>query len=434
MPLQKRGKIYYYRKGIPAAIRPLIDYPDTGKTEIIISLKTDSIREARDKERDAEEHFQAIFDKAFAKLGKPVTSGVHFRTTLSARSGIITAPDPRNTPIIIEEESVQIIHESNRLGIEKVFEAYAQYGKKEGGSLPDVTKRNFHSSLNKFIEINGLTPKTDVTKIRKSHVLAYCDYLEKTPGRQGKMLDPSTINFRLAAIKATLSYAVKKGYMDTNAAIGVSVNTSTKKKRLPYSNDDLAKIFSDKMFSDEKWTYKQWVPYIALYTGMRLEEISGLLITDVKKDNDIWYFDITTLDEDGNEVKLVKNESSVRKVPIPKKLQDMGILNLTMNEQYLIPDILPISHGRFGYKVSAWWQTKREDFGIANKMKVFHSFRHNMKDALREACPNNNELINAILGHTTPGQGPHYGDGFSLAMRNEVINKVAYEAIEKLHR
>ena len=64
-----------------------------------------------------------------------------------------------------------------------------------------------------------------------------------------------------------------------------------------------------------------WIPIIALYTGMRLEEIGQLLVSDIKCKNSIWYFDVNS-----SEDKQLKNKSSVRRVPIHYDLIELEFI------------------------------------------------------------------------------------------------------------
>jgi integrase len=55
----------------------------------------------------------------------------------------------------------------------------------------------------------------------------------------------------------------------------------------------------------------------------------------------------------------------------------------------------------------------RETAEISEPRKVFHSFRHTFKTALRNFC-DDQEIRNAITGHETEGEGANYG-GKALA-------------------
>jgi integrase len=62
----------------------------------------------------------------------------------------------------------------------------------------------------------------------------------------------------------------------------------------------------------------RWFLPIALYTGMRLNEIAELRLADIKKIDDVWCFDLREHD--------TKNASSKRVVSIAQRLLDLGFL------------------------------------------------------------------------------------------------------------
>lgn len=67
--------------------------------------------------------------------------------------------------------------------------------------------------------------------------------------------------------------------------------------RAGFTDDELKKIFNPKTYPRKiaiDRIYDFWVPIIALYSGMRLNEICQLYIDDVVKFNkNIYYFDLT---------------------------------------------------------------------------------------------------------------------------------------------
>lgn len=102
--------------------------------------------------------------------------------------------------------------------------------------------------------------------------------------------------------------------------------------------DDLNSIFSAPLYTgcvdDAKGFAKSgpnvihgtriWVPLIALWTGMRADEICQLDKKAIYRDDGIWAFDLYTNDEGA----LVKNKFSRRRFPINPKLVELGLLDL----------------------------------------------------------------------------------------------------------
>ncbi|MEG3767054.1 tyrosine-type recombinase/integrase, partial [Alteromonas sp. 14N.309.X.WAT.G.H12] len=152
-----------------------------------------------------------------------------------------------------------------------------------------------------------------------------------------------------------------------------------------------------------------WYPKLALYSGMRLNEMSALPLSHIKQDNGgIWYFDLYGLD--------VKNEASERTVPIAQYLLDLGILQYInglkdKGEIYLFPQIRkgvsePGSAG-WGDPISRWFnRTMLKNIGIDSEAELakrslisFHSSRR----TVISTCVTNGEehyLIKRIVGHS----------------------------------
>lgn len=61
-----------------------------------------------------------------------------------------------------------------------------------------------------------------------------------------------------------------------------------------------------------------WLPAIALYSGMRLNEIAGLQVRDIRQEDDIWFFDLSN--------HRLKTDNSNRYIPIHSQLIQRGLL------------------------------------------------------------------------------------------------------------
>lgn len=79
-----------------------------------------------------------------------------------------------------------------------------------------------------------------------------------------------------------------------------------------------------------------WFPAIALYSGMRLNEIAGLQVRDIRQEDDIWFFDLSN--------HRLKTDNSNRYIPIHSQLIQRGLLTYveqTRNDGHpaLFPDL-----------------------------------------------------------------------------------------------
>jgi len=258
-------------------------------------------------------------------------------------------------------------------------------------------------------------------------------------------LEVVTLNERLAKVKSVFKLAVGKRKLPSNPAeltIGKAEHSLAKrtKRRLPFDSDDLETIFSSAVFNESQLrsqgqsgeaTY--WIPVLMFYTGARPEELAGLAVADIKHDPvHGWFFDILDHPDDADDVfenekktpkkkdrgefsdlsgakapvRILKNEESIRKVPMATQLIDLGFLRYiewvkAQGHQALFPTLAADWHGKLSGALSKFFgRYKREVLGIESSKKVLYSFRHNMKDFMTRArIPS--KYLQRILGHAT---------------------------------
>ena len=187
---------------------------------------------------------------------------------------------------------------------------------------------------------------------------------------------------------------------------------------------------------------KFWVPLIGLFSGMRLGEIIQLQTTDVKEKDGIHYFDVTPIgidpsdDEavDTDEEKSLKTSSSQRAIPIHKMLFDLGFEDFlefrrVSGSTRLFPEFEKAKDdGSWSKQFSKHFKRFRESIGVNRRGVRFHSLRHNVEDALRNAHILK-EIRDAIQGHGENGVSREYGSGYYLATLNEALQKIAYDGV-----
>ena len=126
----------------------------------------------------------------------------------------------------------------------------------------------------------------------------------------------------LGALASVLSWAMKEQYITSNPALGITVRSgghggNEEERRLPYSAEDLTKLFAVKRAGSAN----HWLPYLALYTGARLEELGQLRTADVREQDGVVYLAIEPGDG-----KRVKTRSSKRRVPVHPALVKLDFL------------------------------------------------------------------------------------------------------------
>ncbi|MTK12255.1 MAG: site-specific integrase, partial [Clostridiaceae bacterium] len=410
---------------------------DVGEAEVEDTLLANGI--TLDKDSEAYRRVAFAFLKASVKANQMMR--------LRQEGEVIdTPPAPNGT----------ILARSNRCTggepLSKIFEKW-----KEERNPPAKTASEFAKAVRRFEELHGAVPAISITK---PMVREFKEALRKTPailsGKARQMTLPQvlarverappqatlsigSVNKDLGSLSAVLAWAGKNGFFDAvptwaNPAQGMKIEerSNADQKRLPYDADDLRLIFSSPVFTAASrpraggGEAAKWLPWLALYTGARLEELGQALVSDIREEGGLPYLDINTLD-DG---KKVKNASSRRKVPLHPTLVDLGFLIYVEQRRRagggrLFPELVPDQHGTVTGNWSKWWGRYARDLGVTDKRKVFHSFRHTVKDAFRNAGVEKS-LRDAIMGHAAGDVADSYGAGYSLAIMAAAVAKLEF--------
>jgi integrase len=199
--------------------------------------------------------------------------------------------------------------------------------------------------------------RTDVKQIRELLRKIPAHATKHAPGKTLKeaavlaaqhhwpLLSNATINMYLDKLSAVLNFARKEKYTLENVAEGIQVkdNVQKKDKRKPFDANQLNDIFSAPLYTGCKngergynitgaarpKNARFWIPLIALFTGMRLNEICQLYVTDITVQNGVDVILIATEDmgNSGEDTdKHVKTQSSVRFIPIHPELKKIGFM------------------------------------------------------------------------------------------------------------
>ena len=108
---------------------------------------------------------------------------------------------------------------------------------------------------------------------------------------------------------------MKNGWMHFNPAEGMQLPDPRRddELRTVFSNEDLHKLFHSPQYKEDthNHAYQFWVLIIALFTGMRQNEIAQLYVDDIRQDHGLWVFDINANAPD----KHLKTKNAKRLVP-----------------------------------------------------------------------------------------------------------------------
>ena len=416
--LVRRQSQFYFRSRIPKDLKS-----HYGKTEILVSLKTSDKRVA-----DYElAKFKVKLYAEFAKLRGDVF-GIELKPDSENQPKANTAPTVSNSaqtsPNITNGSSVVPINAGPT--IEKLIEYWSSQSEKRPKTILEA-----HIARKRLFKITGLKY---ANQVEKKDIIKFKDELIADG------LSPVTIEKQINLLKAIFSLAVSNELIDKNPMIGVKLvkQKGLPKPRVPFSSDDITAIFHSPIFTKSERPIGGagdacvWLPYIALWTGMRLEEIGQLLVSDIKCHNDIYFINVG---DDEFSTKRLKTSSSHRRIPIHPELIRLGLLEYVqrmkeIRSARLFPKLVENVNNQCTAAFSKWFgRYLRGTIGITDKRKTFHSFRHGFKEACRIAeIPK--DLHDKLTGHMSSDVGDGYGgDMYPLLPLYTAIKKIVFQSL-----
>lgn len=259
------------------------------------------------------------------------------------------------------EASKDTQKESESIG--EIAEAYWSEKSKQWSERTIPEYKKFQDTLLDFLGKDTMIHLVDYEAGRQ-----YKEYLGTLETVKGEPLSVTRRDLYLGYAKQLFQYAVRHHYINENVFTGLQVGKNGKKRtdlqRKAFTTDDLRKLFVDsKEYEQHKSPRADywWIPVIGLFTGMRLEEICQLHVSDIKKVQGVWCIDIN--DEDDKTVKTGEQ----RIVPIHDTLIDLGFLEYVgtvKNRKRLFPNLKRINH-RYGHAFGQYFGRfkTRQGFG-----------------------------------------------------------------------
>jgi len=267
-------------------------------------------------------------------------------------------------------------------------------------------------------------------------------------------LNPATINAHLNRLSSVLNFAMNEGLIDRNPTRGLKVAdpVRARDKRLPFSPQQLQRIFNAPLYrgclNDEAGYAtpgpnhprrgRFWVPLIALFSGMRLNEICQLDVADIQEVEGIPCFHVVS-DPSVQGGKRLKTEGSERLIPIHPTLLDIGLMDYIKAQHVkgvvkLFPELRRSATGYYSDPFSKWFRRFLASARAEAPLTCFHSFRHCFRDAMRRAgIPQEMALS---LGGWVGGSGDinitanAYGAGQTADALATAVAKIAYPTLD----
>ena len=301
------------------------------------------------------------------------------------------------------------------------------------------------ASFKQLIEVIGDMPIAAVTKsvVRdyKQTLLSYPANRYKGKRREKTLeqlleegcvcISLETVRNIMGRVSSFFNWLVKQGYREDNPFSGVAPRRahSARSERSPFNDDDLKLLFGTAIYKDKVYAHdwQYWLPLLGLYTGARLEELCQLKGQDFKVVDGCHYIDIHG---EGDTQNRVKTPSSIRKIPVHSELINLGLLDIVnkrSRECFLFN--LKRINTNLGHLPSKWFSGYKASLGLPKGTKVFHSFRHTLRDKLTlSGVPN--EHIRELLGHEQIGETfGRYGSSIPVNVLAESLEKLDFSLV-----
>ncbi|WP_066681945.1 MULTISPECIES: site-specific integrase [unclassified Sphingomonas] len=334
---------------------------------------------------------------------------------------------------------------------------------KDGREPRPQTALEFEAAVDDFIDFAGDIPVSTIdadllydyrdaaaglpaSMPRPDRELPFNARLEKHADTYPKC-SPPTLKKRIGALQALLTYAVDQRWLATNPGIRIKIEGYSKGKRTrrAFEDHELAALFAAPLFVDPAgWNSRSrisdvtifWLFLLAGTTGARLEEVGQVALADVKRDGQIVYLDIDSysLEADDDVGKTVKNEESVRLVPIHRKLIELGFNDylkaLTVHgHTQLFPDLKENSLGKRTKEASQRVNRIVDRHVARDRRLVFYSLRHAFKAKGNDAGITD-KTLDQICGHAPLTTGGRYGLTPRIRTLDRALHRIDFSCID----
>ncbi len=452
-----RGSIYQFRVRVPADLREAM-----GISHVKRSLRTDSSALAIRLSRKIAFEIEAMFEQKRQEIGLAYNTRL-FPTAVDSATAVMTmtqrsaeARTSTTGPTLLEvyerylqdptkrrSDRTMLAHHTTR----RVVEDYLGADK----PIADIAREDCRDLLEtlRWLPVN-LTKKFGTMSVREAARAAKADERIRT-------INVTNVNAYMARFATMLNWAVAEEYIGRNPARGLQLAETVhpQDRRKPFELWQLLRIFNAPIYmgcKDDQQGYavvgniiasgaRYWVPLIALWSGMRLNEACQLDVADVREIEGVQCFVITEESVSGTRDKSLKTKSSARLVPLHPTLLDLGFMGFVERKQKeralkLFDDLPPGKRGFRSVAFSRWFSRFLISAKAASDRTCFHSFRHGFRDAARNARIDRDIALRLggwIAGGTHSESADDYGAGYRPKVLYEAISRIEYPELDLTH-
>lgn len=241
-----------------------------------------------------------------------------------------------------------------------IIERMIKVKKYNGGRFEEATANHYRSFS---VLLTRITNKTDIRTFNQTDASRLRDTLLNLPKSFGKSpkhkaqpiaeilqqasnlpkekvgLDPSTINryldYLIAILNAAKSEGIKVDDLINPGSLRLRNRKRDRDRAKTATHTELVKFFSHSLWTDRSQSDRSkklksekhyggfyWIPLLCAYGGFRRAEVAGLLLSDLRCEDGIYYLNI-----DFNEIRPLKTKASVRQVPLHDDIIKLGFLD-----------------------------------------------------------------------------------------------------------
>jgi integrase len=254
----------------------------------------------------------------------------------------------------------------------------------------------------------------------KSRALPWAE-LQRRFGGQGAGLSDATMNRHAATLAQLWDYAEDRyGYTGANPFKGFrrrlrqGVNV---KGYVPWNPDELKHLLDPPPARADLTE----VILVAMFTGMRLDEIASLKGAQIKEAEGVTYI----------QVDDAKTPAGIRQVPLHPRLGWLKDRAKAAKGGRIWPKFNPEGPGKkAGADAGREFSRFKQGRGFRNRQKAFHSFRKNVTRIMERAGVPENEWAQ-VFGHERGFTfGVYNPDGITLQRKADIIRLIDYSGLK----
>jgi integrase len=364
-----KDNTYYFSRSVPVDLRCFYTKP-----RIVQSLKTNSLLRAK------------TASKVFASKLDDYWLGLRLKT-LEVPAAHLLVADGNASSLPTIEESLEVYFAVKGVGRPKLFFTTAQR------YIGYLTECLGNRSIDQYTSKNA-------TVLREWLI--------------NKGLSNSSLQRVFSGIKAVINFVtLEQGLECQNAFAKVYLPSNTDaKKRHAINPSNMAKIKAECLSLDDDI---RWLVAIIFDSGMRLSEAAGLMLSDLKLEEDIPYIDLKP-----HPHRRLKTASSERKIPlVGLSLWAARRLKQHSTGLYCFPRYTSserCNSNSASAAINKWIKT------VGGSNDVIHGLRHSFRDRLR-AVEAPTDMIDQLGGWALRSVGQGYGDGYEISLLAKYLNK-----------